>query len=306
MTASEPQIARHALAVYHFGRLQMPRVEVAPAALESHLRRTFGIFRAASANGAWSQYVENLYPLDWFLAIACLERSRDAWDHLFSSRAYRSDCLLIDALRARAVRLYPRNEERQESAVTEFWSQLLVPENEQSKPVLERYDGLRPLVPWLIRVFQNWHVSQLRHRAGMQALPEDDIALPLPSETDANAHWHTAFQTAARECLAELSENELLILGLRMRYRMSQREVAQILGVHEGTVSRQTEKLRDRCLGYINERLIADGWTDDGLFEFVRKEMGSILMDEPRLSADRLAQMLAARGKAIRGSAASG
>ena len=36
---------------------------------------------------------------------------------------------------------------------------------------------------------------------------------------------------------------ELLILGLRLRYRMSQRDVAHLLGVHEGTISRQTDKL---------------------------------------------------------------
>ncbi len=36
------------------------------------------------------------------------------------------------------------------------------PESEDSLPVLARYDGQRPLAPWLIRVFQNWHLSKLR------------------------------------------------------------------------------------------------------------------------------------------------
>ena len=59
-----------------------------------------------------------------------------AWDRLFAARAGRTDCLLVDALRARAVRLYPRDEERQDSAVTEFWSHLLVSETPGSVPVL--------------------------------------------------------------------------------------------------------------------------------------------------------------------------
>src|SRR5262249_38963326 len=147
-----------------------------------------------------------------------------AWDYLFAARAGRSHCLLVDTLRSRAMHLYPRDEERQDSAVTEFWSHLLVSESEGSLPVLARYDGQRPLVPWLIRVFQNWHVSQLRHRAGVQALPEEDIALPLPAESE--GRWHEAFCLAAREWLQTLSESELLILGLRIRYRLSQREVA--------------------------------------------------------------------------------
>jgi RNA polymerase sigma factor (sigma-70 family) len=163
--------------------------------------------------------------------------------------------------------------------------------------VLERYDGQRPLVPWLIRVFHNWHVSQLRHRAGHQPWPDEDLAMPLPTDTEPTPRWLDAFRAAAREVLSGLNDNDLLILGLRMRYRMTQREVAQQLGVHEGTVSRQTEKLRDHCLGHISRHLAAQGWTDDDLMEFVRKEMASILLDDPRLTADRLATMLAKRGK---------
>ena len=48
---------------------------------------------------------------------------------LFNARTGRSDCLLVDALRARAVRLYPRDEEKQDTAVTEFWSNLIAPES---------------------------------------------------------------------------------------------------------------------------------------------------------------------------------
>src|SRR5262249_55239407 len=155
----------------------------------------------------------------------------------------------------RAVRLYPRDEERQESAVLEFWSHLLVAEGESRPPTLARYDGQRPLVPWLIRVFQNWHISQLRAQAGIGPLPEDDLAPALPGP--ANGQWHEAFCLAAQEWLAGLSEGELLILGLRMRYRLSQREVAQLLGVHEGTISRQTTQLRDRCLEAIGNQLVA-------------------------------------------------
>jgi RNA polymerase sigma factor (sigma-70 family) len=204
---------------------------------------------------------------------------------------------LVDALRARALRLYPRDEERQESAVTEFWSHLLVAESEGALPVLARYDGQRPLVPWLIRVFQNWHVSQLRHRAGIQALPEDDLSLPVP--TQENGRWHEAFCQAARECLSELTDNEILILGLRVRYRLSQRDVSHVLGLHEGTISRQTNQLRDGLLEAIGRRLLEQGWTGEDLSSFVLNEMGSVLLDDPRLSADRLAALLGQRGQKL-------
>jgi len=286
------------LLLYHFCRVQLPGVALAPPTFERHLRRAFELYRGKSANGASEAvFLDNLYPLDWYLASACLEGDARAWESLFAARTSRADCLLVDALRARAVRLYPRDEERQENAVIEFWSHLLVPETQGSLATLARFDGQRPLVPWLIRVFQNWHISQLRHHshAAMQALPDDDLAAELPA-VQADGQWHEAFCLAARDWLGDLNDNELLILGMRLRYRMSQREVANLLGVHEGTISRQTTQLRDRCLEAIGQRLISQGWTGDDLSEFILNEMGSLLMDEPRLSADALAALLHAKG----------
>jgi RNA polymerase sigma factor (sigma-70 family) len=167
-------------------------------------------------------------------------------------------------------------------------------------PILARYDGQRPLVPWLIRVFQNKHLSELRHRTGVGPLPEDDLGdRDLSAAEDGRERWHDEFRSAARTWLDGLPDNEVLILGLRLRYRLSQREVAHLLGIHEGNVSRQTARLRDHCLEQIGEQLRRLGWTGDDLGGFVLKEMDSLLLDEPRLSADRLAALLAARGKRL-------
>ncbi len=127
--------------------------------------------------------------------------------------------------------------------------------------MLARYDGQRPLVPWLIRVFQNAHVSKLRSTAGIHALPEDDLALPLPPRSD--DRWHDAFCLAARDWLGGLADAELLILGLRLALSHEPARVAGLLGVHEGTMSRQTDKLRDRWLDQIRERSTSEGWTGD-------------------------------------------
>ncbi len=291
-----PPVARTAL-LYHYCRLQLPGVVLSPDRVRQHLVRTFNLFAAKTSGLNWSLYFDQLYALDWYLCCGCIENDNRAWEALFATRTGRSDCLVIDALRARAVRLYPRDEERQEAAVTEFWAHLLVSETPGSVPVLARYDGQRPLAPWLIRVFQNWHVSRLRSGGTVQALPDDEIALPLPDRSD--ARWHDTFCEAAREWLDTLNEQETLLLGLRWRYRMSQREISHLFGVHEGTISRQTDKLRDRCLEEIGTRLTAQGWTGDDLEGFVLTELGSLLVDEPRLSADHLTAMLARKGKKL-------
>jgi RNA polymerase sigma factor (sigma-70 family) len=290
-------VKQQEILLFHYCRMQLPMLALDRPCFEKHLQRTFGVFSAKSSGTTFALYLATLHALDWHVACSCLEGLPRAWDHLFASRAGRSDCLLIDALRARAVRLYPRDEERQESAVAEFWSHLLVAEHAGSVPVLARYDGQRPLVPWLIRVFQNWHISLLRQRSGVQSLPDDDVAEELP-DRDAG-HWHEPFRLAASEEIAKLTETEVLILGLRLRYRLSQREVASLLGVHEGTVSRQTSHLRDRVLEGVEVQLRALGWTGDDLSSLVLTEMGSVLLDEPRLAARRLSKLLAARGKSL-------
>jgi hypothetical protein len=93
--------------------LQLPALDLSPEVCARHLQRTFAIYESKAGTSAkWDTYLDNSYPLDWFLAAACLEGKQRAWEVLFASRAGRSDCLLLDALRARAVRLYPRDEER--------------------------------------------------------------------------------------------------------------------------------------------------------------------------------------------------
>ena len=286
--------------LYYFCRLQMPSVDLPATRCQLHLQRTFALYQKKIVQPlTWEAYLDHLYPLDWFLASACLEGNRSAWEHLFASRAGRSDCLLMDALRARAARLYPRDDERQDTAVADFWGHLCIAETEGSLPVMARFDGQRPLVPWLIRVFQNWHISQLRKHPFAQALPDDDLAMPMPAGGEIDARWREVFSDATRDWLSKISEEELLLLGLRIRYRLSQREIAQLLKVHEGTISRRTDHLREQCLEYLAKQLTDAGWTGDDIFELVRTEMISLLLDDSRLSVDALAQILAKKGKKL-------
>ena len=85
--------------------------------------------------------------------------------------------------------------------------------------------------------------------SGLQALPDGDLALTLPGSGD--DRWREVFAQATHDWLEGLDENDLLLLGLRLRYRLSQRETAQMLRVHEGTMSRRTDQLRDRCLEFL-------------------------------------------------------
>src|ERR1700722_9595146 len=76
--------------LYHFCRLRWPGVELPLQAFARHLERAFKLYLARAQEGqeqAWSRFVENLHPLDWFLACACLEGIQPGWEALFSARA---------------------------------------------------------------------------------------------------------------------------------------------------------------------------------------------------------------------------
>lgn len=294
--ATADELGLRAELLFAFCRMQLPSVVLPVDACRRHLERTFELYREkVDPQARLASYLDHLYPVDWFLASACLSGNGRAWEALFAARAGRSDCLLLDALRARAIRLYPRDEEKQDSAVTEFWTMLVVSDSPGRLAILARYDGQRPLVPWLIRVFQNWHISQLRKGVGAQMLPEDDLALPPPT-SDGDPRWRDAFARAARDWLDSLDDSAILLLGLRLRHRLSQREAAGLLQLHEGTLSRRTDQIRDGCLSFLQQRLSAEGWTGDDLSELIRGEMHSVLLDDPRLSIDHLAALLNAQG----------
>jgi RNA polymerase sigma factor (sigma-70 family) len=283
--------------LYLYCRVQRPGVALAWATFAAHLRRMFERARTTTPALTWDRFLHDLHPLDAFVAAACLENLTHGWHLLFAARTGRNDRLLVDALRQRAARLFPQDEEQQETAVTDFWGHLLVAPTEESQPILARYDGQRPLVPWLIRVFQNRLISQLRSPSRRaESLAEDDVLTDREVTEPPTPHWHEAFCDAARAWLARLPEHDTLVLGLRWRYRLSQREVAEMLGVHEGTVSRQITHLRDRCLAEIERAMQEAGWTGEDLHAIILNEMAGVLLDEPRLGAGNLGRLLAARG----------
>jgi RNA polymerase sigma factor (sigma-70 family) len=278
--------------LFHFVKVQLPAVRLLRPRFDEHIRRSFQIYEAKVPGPlTWPAFLAGLYIVDWAVSAGCLENDEAAWDLLFAARTGRSDCLLVDALRARAARLFPRDFERRETAVTEFWSRLIA-SDDGTRPVLARYDGQRPLAPWLIRVFQNWHLSKLRQSSETIALPDDDLAPPLPPRSIDDTRWHDAFTTAARDWLHTLDDSERLFLGLRWRYQLSQREIARTLGVHEGTISRQNDKLRERALAHFTTALIQAGWTGDDVSSLIFNELGAVLTDEPALSGDVLRTLL--------------
>lgn len=284
--------------LYHYCRIQRPRLVLDYSQFTQHVERMFERARHMQPDLEWNHFLSQWQVLDSFLVAACMEKLEPAWEQLFCAKVGRADRMLLDALRSRAARLYPRQEYEQEAVVNDFWGQLLVPANEGSLSILACYDGLRPLVPWLLRVFQNRNISHMRSPAQRAtSLGEDDkMESPIQPEMQTSSIWHELFRDAARSWLSTVTDHEMVLLGLRWRYQLSQREAAQLMKVHEGTLSRQMDKLRERCVTEIQSQLETQGWTGDDIQGYILSEMAGILLDDSRLSIASLSKKLKQMG----------
>ena len=106
-----------------------------------------------------------------------------------------------------------------------------------------------------------------------------------------------------------------LVRGARKRpvvgqhVRLETKQVYELVAVWDrlGMESRDDKKqkpepepeARARSLNQIGQRLLDEGWAGDDLAGFVLTELGAILTDDPRLSADHLGRLLAAKGKSL-------
>ena len=195
--------------LFHFCRVQLPAVAMARDVFSTHLERTFGLY-SGKANGAakWDTFLDNLYPLDWYVASACLEGDGAAWEYVRLA-GDRADCLLIDALRAPP----PVSTRATTSA------RCAVSGSEPTPGRGHRSTGLGGATmggaagALADRVFQNWHVSQLRGRSP-HALPEDDLGLPMPESADATGTTPSGLPARIGSALHRA---EVLSLGLRLR-----------------------------------------------------------------------------------------
>lgn len=282
--------------LYHFCRYQRPQVLVRFREFQNHLVHMFTRATRVQPELTPERFQANLHLLDAYLVMGCLERLPAAWELLFAARAGRSDRLLVDALRGHAVRFFPQNEAQQEEHVNDFWSHLVVPDQAEGLALLQKYDGQRPLVPWLIHCFRNHVITRERKHKHQEPLPELDLRDPHPPQGH-EARWADLFADAARAWLSQVTEEELALLGLRWRYRLSQREVAKVFGIHEGNIAKRIDKLRDRALDVIGQEMEAGGWVGNDLQSYILREMDSLLLDDQRLTADNIGRLLKKLGK---------
>ena len=100
---------------------------------------------------------------------------------------------------------------------------------------IETYDRKRPFGPWLMRIASNAAIDLLRRRAVRKVEPLDE-ALAGSSASPARDAEHSELRAAISVALAALPERQRAAVTLFDLEGYAHAEIAEILGVPEGTV----------------------------------------------------------------------
>lgn len=100
---------------------------------------------------------------------------------------------------------------------------------------LGRYDPARPFGPWLMRIVANAAADRRRRRKVRRTDPIPLTAASRRAGPDVEAD-RTGFRDALKDALAELPERQRIAVVLFDVEGYSHREIAETLGVPEGTV----------------------------------------------------------------------
>ena len=127
---------------------------------------------------------------------------------------------------------------------------------------LETYDRKRPFGPWLMRIATNAAIDLLRRRAVRRAEPLDE-ALTASSRSPARDAEHMELRAALATALAALPERQRAAVTLFDLEGYAHAEIADILGVPEGTVRSDVfharRKLRESLGQYDPARVEEEG-----------------------------------------------
>lgn len=127
----------------------------------------------------------------------------------------------------------------------------------------ERLTAVEILRPWLARALYNLHVDQRRSRArtpfGHLQEPENDAEENAPAQPDPGAGPELSLETALLRkklaaAVAELPEEQRLIVIFHDVEGYTLHEAAGILGVPLGTAKSRLHRAHDRLRVYLRER----------------------------------------------------
>ena len=242
------------------------------AVLEKYLLKT----DPSPKREAVSEFLDRLHADDLCLVLACERGDQFAWNDLVEGYGV----TVRSAARAAAS-----NEDMAEDLAQSIWAELHgLKAQQDGRPSgkLGYYSGVGSLGGWLRAVVGQLAIDQHRKLARL-VQPEEDaeidrLSRDSPPKEDAFSALHTlvnpeqAFvnhvaaagvETALTRALAELDDEDRLLVKLYYFDGLRLREAGAILGVHEATASRRLTRIHSQIRLSVGTILIRDhGWTE--------------------------------------------
>jgi RNA polymerase sigma-70 factor (ECF subfamily) len=232
------------------------------AALDASIAHAFAGRQPDAAEVA--RYAASLHLADLALAAACRAGSAAAWEHFIAEHRpllYRAADAIDPTGRAREVA---------DSLYGDLYG---LKEREGARQSLFRYFlGRSRLGTWLRAVLSQRHIDQLRAGRKLDALPEDEAALPAAAASDgANAEpaaLQGVVQAALTAEIAALPPRDRLRLSCYYVQGMKLAAIGRALKEHEATVSRHLTRTRAAIKDGVVRRLRTDhGLSVDAITE---------------------------------------
>jgi len=259
------------------------------------------------------KFIDGLHADDLCLVIACERGDQDAWADLFEG---------YGATVRSAARSASSNEAMADDVAQSIWADLHgLKLREDGKPAgkLAYYSGAGSLGGWLRAVVGQLAIDQHRRQSRLVQTEEDTdlerLAHDATGASDGAGPFHSATgpeESLAREmasadvekalgrALADLPDEDRLLMKLYYFDGLRLREAGAVLGVHEATASRRLTRIHGQVREQVESILMKEhGWT--------KTEANRSLAEVAAHLQTEVEPMLAGKsGQALHGSPAGG
>jgi RNA polymerase sigma-70 factor (ECF subfamily) len=240
--------------------IELERAEFGRILLEVGARQNFGLAEGTKASREQrAAFLRGLKLGDLALARACAAGSERAWERFVA--LYRQPLM-------RAAIAITRSDTLGRELAEQLYGELygLTERDGERRCPLESYRGRGSLMGWLRTVVAQRHVDHLRKNRREDPLGELDTAAPAMEESQPASGLTqlrlmqlrlTQLERAVEAAIGRCDAEERLILAAYFLDGKTLLEIAQVLQVHEATVSRKLkrvcEELRKRILKKLRE-----------------------------------------------------
>jgi RNA polymerase sigma-70 factor (ECF subfamily) len=204
---------------------------------------------SAEPDADLGSFLSALHTNDLYLACACADGLDEGWQRFhFLYRKY-----LLDLGRS-LTGGSPENEEIGQT----IWIDLFLPDRSGNSRIAS-YDGRSSMATWLRVVVTNRVINERQrkdhHSGDLDSIPEpaDPAALRCVEDRLGRDRYHSMIIDTFKHAFSTLSKRERLILLLRFDHGVQLGDIAQLLQVHQSTITRQI----DRAVARLREHVTA-------------------------------------------------